>query len=395
MKIKKIIYLFLIAVIMVAVSCAKNIYKDSNQTGLLDQSGNLIKDTLIYTNKVNFNTSIPIWAKSLQVDYIVITNIINVTNTNYQIVYGSNYYLPNLPPSPTDYYRISVPWARGDQDYYTTVSYKDIDSLKQLWLDQINRRGAEDGKVFAIRNRANNRGYWYDSKKPFQEAHPYSYDGTYDYYYFADNGDIVYKGGDKTHRNKDIIIKKFVGAVIVDYRTVSRRWNDTSHHAPDVYKNTGEWTVGAIYKMAIPLEQAKARFASGDNHYADGVYDFIAARKEWWYWKTPTAEDKTVFERQYYNTDFLEVLVLNPHANENWESCLGIDAYYAYYGDYRAKSGEVPVKGFTEKNMPYMTDEYAYLGQRPEYIVSLLNHTTTFTDASRRWKYLAVPGHAN
>ena len=84
MKIKKIIYLFLIAVIMFAVSCAKNIYKDSNQTGLLDQSGNLIKDTLIYTNKVNFNSSIPIWAKNFQANYIVITNIINVTNTNSQ-----------------------------------------------------------------------------------------------------------------------------------------------------------------------------------------------------------------------------------------------------------------------------------------------------------------------
>ena len=386
---RRLIYLFLIAVITVAIlSCAKSVAdKNLNQTGMFDQSGNLISDTLIYTNQLTFTGNIPIWATNIKIGYIIKTNIVNITKTNYQVSYESNYYLPSYPERPTDYYRVRLPYA-GGSDYYT-VSYRDVQTLKQLWLNQIKRKGAGDGRVFAIRNKENNGGFLNENDH-FQSLH----DGRYDYYYFKDNGDIVYKGGDKNSKTGETLVKRYIGAVIVDYRTVEKRWNQSSIHEPDKIKNTGEWTIGAIYKMAITVNEARDRFASSDG-LTDGVYDFIAARKEWWYWKTPTAEDKTVFERQYYNTDFLEVLVLNPHANENWESCLGIDAYYAYYGDYRAKSGEVPVKGFTEKNMPYMTDEYAYLGQRPEYIVSLLNHTTTFTDASRRWKYLAVPGHAN
>ena len=53
----------------------------------------------------------------------------------------------------------------------------------------------------------------------------------------------------------------------------------------------------------------------------------------------------------------------------------------------------MPVDGFTAENIPYMTDEYTYLAQRPEYVVPMLNHTTTFTDSTRRWKFLAMPGH--
>ena len=376
----------IIAASILNASCAENMDNNLNQTGMYDQSGNLVKNTLIYTNRMSFTSDIPIWATNLNIGYIIKTNIVNITKTNYQVSYESNYYLPSYPERPTDYYKVRVPYAGGG-DYYT-VSYRDTQTLKQLWLNQIKRNGAGDGRVFAIRNKENNGGFLNENDH-FQSLH----DGRYDYYYFKDNGDIVYKGGDKNNKTGETLVKRYIGAVIVDYRTVERRWNQSSIHEPDKIKNTGEWTIGAIYKMAITVNEARDRFAS--DGLTDGVYDFIAARKEWWYWKNITGEDKTVFERQYYNTDFLEVLVLNPHANENWESCLGVDAYYAYYGDYRAKSGEVPVKGFTEKNMPYMTDEYAYLGQRPEYIVPLLDHTTTFTDSSRSWKYLAVPGHAN
>ena len=394
LKVKKVIYLFFITIISAAMfSCSSGLKsKNLNQTGLLDQNGNIIKDTLVYTNKVNFRTAIPSWATNMRMDYTIVTNVVGVTNTNFQVIYGSNAYFPNLPSSPTDYYMINVPWANGEKDNYVTVSYKDVDKLNELWFDQINRRGAGDGRVFAIRNRDNDRGYWYDGKKPFQEAHPYSYDGRYDYYYFADNGDIVYKGGDKNNKNKNIVVKKFAGAVIVDYRKVSRRWNETSHHAPDIYRNTGEWTIGGIYKMGIAYDEAKNRFADGDEP-TDGVYEFIVARKKWWYWKTSTAEEATIFERQYYSTDFMEVLVLNPHNNEGWDYCLGVDAYYAYYGNYKASGGAMPVDGFTAENIPYMTDEYTYLAQRPEYVVPMLNHTTTFTDSTRRWKFLAMPGH--
>ena len=393
LKIKKIVYLFSVISIMVTISCSKNLDGNLNQTGLLDQNGNLIKDTLIYTNEANFNGSIPKWAIDSKTDYTIITNIVNATNTNYQVIYGSNYYLPNLPPSATDYYRISVPWAGGDEDYYTTVSYKDVNKLNQLWFDQIFRRGAIDGKVFAIRNRDNDGGYWHDSKKSFQSPSTIKEDdsGREDYYYFDNNGDIIYKGGDKSYSRGETLMKEFVAAVIVDYRWVTQRTEDSLIKEADKIKNTGEWTVGAIYKMAIDVNEAREKFAGSGP--SDGAYDFIAARKKIWFKYNLTEEDKTTFTRQYYTTDFIEVLVLNPHNNEGNTYCLGVDAYYAYYGDYRAKDEVVPVPGFSADNMHYMTDPYEYIAQRPEYIVPLLNHTTTFTDSSRNFKYLAMPGH--
>ena len=262
-----------------------------------------------------------------------------------------------------------------------------MDKLKQLWLDQIQRKGAGDGKVFAIRNRANDRGQWYENMN-FQKSH----EGRQDYYYFADNGDIYYKGGDKIDKNKEILVKKFVGATIVDYRTVQKRTSQLPKRGLDQIINTGEYTVGGIYKMAIDVNDARERFADASGGALDGVYDFIAARKQVWFWYNGVQEDKGMFIRQFYSTDFIEVLVLNPYANEGNENCMGLDGYYAYYGDYRSGEGEMPVSGFTEENIHYMTDEKLYLGKRPEWIVPLLSHTTTYTDASRWWSYLVMPG---
>ena len=134
---------------------------------MLDQNGDIVSNTFIYTN--------------------------------------SGYVAPELPFDATEYYRIFVPYSKGSG--YHTVNYKDTNKLKQLWLDQIQRKGENDGKVFAIRNRANDR-----DMNNFQNSH----NGREDYYYFADNGDIYYKGGDKTNTTGSILIKRFVGAVIVD-----------------------------------------------------------------------------------------------------------------------------------------------------------------------------------
>ena len=68
---------------------------------------------------------------------------------------NNNYTLPN--DNPSDYYKIRVPFGVGG-DGYTNVSYKDTNKLKQLWLDQINRKAVNDGKVFAIRNKGNDMG---------------------------------------------------------------------------------------------------------------------------------------------------------------------------------------------------------------------------------------------
>ena len=188
-------------------------------------------------------------------------------------------------------------------------------------------------------------------------------------------------------------MKRFVGAVIVDYRKVTDRtdWHN-NNYAADKIEHTGEYTIGGIYKMAITVNEARNKFA-GDGP-TDGAYDFIAARKMIWFFNNDFVQDKSLFVRQFYTTDFIEVLVLNRYRDWEPERCLGVDAYYAYYGDYRVGEGaNPPINGFTHENMPYMTDEKLYLGQRPEYVIPLLTHTTTFADASRDWKFMAMPGH--
>lgn len=388
---KKIIYMFLTVVMTMSIfACAKGLETDDlNQTGLFDQNGNLIRNTLIYTNTVKFKGNIPIWATNSRVVYSI-EAVGESDGTTYTVKYKTNYITAYLPDSPTDYYKISVPWAASGSDYHI-VSYKDTNKLKELWLAQVFRKGAVDGRAFAIRNRDNDRGYWYETrKKNFQDQHP-SYTGRYDYYYFDNNGDIIYKGGDKISTNKEILIKRFVGATIVDYRKVLQRTEESLINEADKITNTGLWTVGAIYKMAIDVNQAREQFGGGDA--IDGAYDFIAARKKIWFKYNLSEEDKTTFIRQFYSTDFIEILVLNPFGNEGNKDCLGLDSYYAYYGDYRQGEGAMPVQGFTADNMPWMTDENLYLAKRPEWIVPLLSHTTTYTDWSRDWNFLAMPGH--
>ena len=302
------------------------------------------------------------------------------TNTVYKINDTAN-----TTYNVLDYYNIYVPYAGGMNGYFN-VSYKDTNRLNKIWFAQIQRKGENDGKVFAIRNRANGR-----DMNNFQN----SYNRREDYYYLADNGDIYYKGGDKTNTTGSILIKRFVGAVIVDYRTVKERTEpDAGVTHQDVIHHTGEYTVGAIYKMAINVNEARRLFADAGGGPTDGAYEFVAARKMIWFFAGGFTQDTSLFVRQFYNTNFMEVLVLNPYANEGNTYCLGVDSYYAYYGNYRVGEGATPpIDGFTAANYPYMTDEKLYLAQRPETIIPLLNHTTTFTDASRWWSFLALPGH--
>ena len=385
---RNLIYLFLIVVMSIVIStCASGLGNGNlNQTGLLDQSGNLITNTLIKTNIAYFRGTIPIWATNGKYDYIIYTN----TNSEIEIRYTNEVIYPDYPDDASDYYSITVPYA--GKTYYT-VSYKDTNRLKQLWLDQIFRKGQSDGKVFAIRNRDNGKDNWRDINN-FQNLQKDNRGASrYDYYYFKDNGDIVYKGGDKNVWDKEHLVKRFVGAVIVDYRKVKERSKpEEGIFIVDKVENTVEWTVGAIYKMAIDVNEARELFKGSG--VQDGVYNFIGIRKL-------TAVNRTsvaMFTRQFHNTNFMEVLVLNPYSVE-WElnkgtsKCLGVDAYYAYYGDYYSEEGELNVKGFTHENYPYMTDENLYLGKRPEDIVPLLSYTTRFTETIYNWRFLAIPGH--
>ena len=346
---------------------------------MIDQNGNLITNSLIKTNVLRFSGSIPYWATNNKFNYSITKD-----GDDFEIKYTENVVTtnPDLEVDASDYYQIMLPYAGVG---YYTVSYKDTNRLNQLWFDQIQRKGRDDGKVFAIRNRDNDR-----DMNNFQTEK----NGRYDYYYFKDNGDIVYKGGDKNSGAGETLIKRFVGAVIVNYRKITYRtrpWQGDFFE--DKWEDTGEYTIGAIYKMAIDVNRARQKFAGSD--VCDGVYDFIACRKEYYYsWVGKNfREDKVTVTRQFFNTNFMEILVLNRYRDWEPERCLGVDAYYAYYGDYRSKEGDMSPNGFTSENYPYMTDEKLYLGKRPEDIIPQLTHTTTFADASRKWNFMAMPGH--
>ena len=76
---------------MILSGCNNGIVdKDLNQTGLLDQNGNVVKGTLIYTNVAKFKTNIPIWATNSRGIYSIET-IEEDDGTSYKVKYKTNY----------------------------------------------------------------------------------------------------------------------------------------------------------------------------------------------------------------------------------------------------------------------------------------------------------------
>ena len=320
--------------------------------------------------------------------------------------------LPN--DNPADYYNVRVPFGVGG-DGYTNVSYKDTNKLKQLWFDQINRKAVNDGKVFAIRNRGNNR-----DANNFQKRHTHGQYSAQDYYYFNENGDIVYK-------EDNTIIKKLVGAVIIPYRDITVKRGDYGNTVA-IQKNGITWkekniyTIGAIYANALTTDQARERYA-GDNPFKAGVFDFVTARHSVQTWKGAfSTYANNLFERQYINPGFIEVLVMYDYTNcgysgdtsvhsyyrtslnqycEYWQErdsgSASVHSYYAYYGiyNYYKEYKNHPGIYFTPENMPYMTNQNMYLAQRPEFINKHLNHAELFSDSHRYWEFLFMPGHKN
>ena len=289
--------------------------------------------------------------------------------------------------NPGDYYRIYVPFG-VDGDGYTNVSYKDTNKLKQLWFDQINRKAVNDGRVFAIRNRSNNR-----DANNFQKKHTEGQYSAQDYYYFNENGDIVYK-------EDNTIIKKFMGAIITEYRSVSLKrgakniWIDNSQAIINIsWRQKGIYTVGAIYANALTTEEARTMYA-GDNPFKDGVFDFITYRHKVETFNTGAVYANNQFERQYIEPGFIEVLVMCYYYYSLEPGTAAVHSYYPYYGiyNYYEEYANHPGIYFTPENMPYMTNHNIYLTQRPEYTTGQLTHTAEFTDKDRGWQFMFMPG---
>ena len=377
---RKSIYLFLITVVvtvaMVIVSCGGADITGSVSASSVNTGGNANPGVDV-PNLTNDNPSLP-------------DDSPNLTNDN-----------SNEPDdNPRNYYKIRVPFAIGG-DGYTNVSYKDTNTLKQLWFDQINRKAVGDGKVFAIRNRSNNR-----DANNFQKKHTHGNYSAQDYYYFNENGDIVYK-------EDNTIIKKFMGAIITEYRDVNIKrgtttimGNNNNRKAINgwggiTWKQKGIYTVGAIYANTMTTEEVRKKYSWNvtSNAFKSGVFDFVT------YWHLVETyhggwfERNNVFERQYIEPGFIEVFVMYDYNNEGYNGAASVHSYYPYYGiyNYYKEYKNHPGFYFTPQNMLFMTNHNMYLGKRPEDTTLQLNHTAPFTDTyeHRGWCYLFMPGHAN
>ena len=324
---KKSLYLLLVmvAILVAAIACSSPTKSEqlSQNSGLIDNNGNV------------------------------------VTNIDFKYKVGATY-------------RLTVPYADKTQTYFY-VDFRDTARLNQLWLDQVNRKGASDGKVFAIRNGANNR-----DANNFQKAHTDSGVTVQDYYYFASNGDIYYKGDGR-------LIKKFAGAIIVDYVNTTKKnygYNDSVTHE---YAHTGEYTVGAIYKMAMSGDAAKKIYWDA-GRAKRMVYTFIEANLSLSKFWNGVYSENILFRRQFHE-GMLEVLVMNPYANEGVANCMGVDSYYFWWeGNQR-----------DDEKVRRMTDANYYLGERPEYVIPLFNRYVKFTDSWQTpwWSFLFMPGNPN
>ncbi|WP_432633787.1 hypothetical protein [Brachyspira sp.] len=299
---------------------------------------------------------------------------------------------PFQDDNPNNYYKIRVPFGVGG-DGYTNVSYKDTNKLKQLWLEQINRKAANDGKVFAIKNEGNNRGI-----DNFQNRHTHGEYSAQDYYYFNENGDMVYKEDNQ-------IIKKFIGAVIIEYRDINIErgninlmgFNDNRSAIINIsWSKKGVYTVGGIYANTLTTEQAREKY-DGDNPFRKGVFGFVTYRHNVQTYHGGFSYANNLFERQYINPGFIEVFVMYDYENHGYSGAASVHSYYAYHGiyNYYKEYANHPGIYFTPENMPYMTNHNLYLGQKPDFIDKHLNHSALFSDSGRNKEFLFLPGHKN
>ena len=295
----------------------------------------------------------------------------------YIIKYVTNETVAQLPDKPGAKYRISVLWTESSEarGIFVDVDYRDTARLNRLWLGQINREGAKDGKVFAIRNGRNPYGI-----EDFQKSLPAKdeNENLQDYYYFDSKGDIYYKPDNR-------LIKKFVGAIIVPRIYVTKKNYGFADSVTHEYGVSKEYTVGALYKMAISGDEANSIYGRGSSA-RNAVHTFIEADitlSKFW----NGAYYENIFFQRQFPAGALEVLVMNPDGNEGIKGAAGIDSYYVWWeGNDR-----------NEDKYNKMLNEKLYLAERPEFTFPQFTRYVVFSDSGNTpwWCYMFMPGHKN
>ena len=374
---KKSIYLLLIVVLATAIACKSNTMSNfSEETGLIDEAtgkvwtnGFVKTDTVTATEETirGYTNAAPV--KEIITQYVQ-------GEKEYIIKYVTNETVAQLPDKPGAKYRISVLWTEGEaRGIFVDVDYRDTARLNRLWLEQINREGAKDGKVFAIRNGRNPYGI-----EDFQKSLPAKDENgnLQDYYYFDSKGDIYYKPDNR-------LIKKFVGAIIVPRIYVTKKNYGFADSVTHEYGVSKEYTVGALYKMAISGDEANSIYGRGSSA-RNAVHTFIEADitlSKFW----NGAYYENIFFQRQFPAGALEVLVMNPDGNEGIKGAAGIDSYYVWWeGNDR-----------NEDKYNKMLNEKLYLAERPEFTFPQFTRYVVFSDSGNTpwWCFMFMPGHKN
>ena len=376
---KKSIYLLLILIVVLATAIAckskpTQLSQFTTETGLIDEAtGKVWTNGFIETDTVTATEETLRGYTNLAPVKEIITQYVK-GETQYIIKYVTNETVAQLPDKPGAKYRISVLWTEGGAWEYD-VDYRDTARLNRLWLGQINREGASDGKVFAIRNGRNRYGI-----DEFQKSLPAKdeNENLQDYYYFDSKGDIYYKPDNR-------LIKKFVGAIIVPRIYVTKKNYGFADSVTHEYGVSKEYTVGALYKMAISGDEANSIYGRGGSA-RNAVHTFIEADitlSKFW----NGAYYENIFFQRQFPAGALEVLVMNPDGNEGIKGAAGIDSYYVWWeGNDR-----------NEDKYNKMLNEKLYLAERPEFTFPQFTRYVVFSDSGNTpwWCFMFMPGHKN
>ena len=379
---KKSIYLLLILIVVLATAIAckskpTQLSQFTTETGLIDEAtGKVWTNGFIETDTVTATEETLRGYTNLAPVKEIITQYVK-GETQYIIKYVTNETVAQLPDKPGAKYRISVLWTESSEarGIFVDVDYRDTARLNRLWLEQINREGAKDGKVFAIRNGRNPYGI-----EDFQKSLPAKDENEdlQDYYYFDSKGNIYYKPDNR-------LIKKFVGAIIVPRIYVTKKNYGFADSVTHEYGVSKEYTVGALYKMAISGDEANSIYGRGSSA-RNAVHTFIEADitlSKFW----NGAYYENIFFQRQFPAGALEVLVMNPDGNEGIKGAAGIDSYYVWWeGNDR-----------NEDKYNKMLNEKLYLAERPEFTFPQFTRYVVFSDSGNTpwWCFMFMPGHKN
>ena len=380
MKNRFIYFIILIVVLATAIACKSKptqLSQFTTETGLIDEAtGKVWTNGFIETDTVTATEETLRGYTNLAPVKEIITQYVK-GETQYIIKYVTNETVAQLPDKPGTKYRISVLWTESSEarGIFVDVDYRDTARLNRLWLEQINREGAKDGKVFAIRNGRNPYGI-----EDFQKSLPAKDENgnLQDYYYFDSKGDIYYKPDNR-------LIKKFVGAIIVPRIYVTKKNYGFADSVTHEYGVSKEYTVGALYKMAISGDEANSIYGRGSSA-RNAVHTFIEADitlSKFW----NGAYYENIFFQRQFPAGALEVLVMNPDGNEGIKGAAGIDSYYVWWeGNDR-----------NEDKYNKMLNEKLYLAERPEFTFPQFTRYVVFSDSGNTpwWCFMFMPGHKN